>query len=39
MANDDNWYKFKKMAVKVLEQVEILQAQQEGGFECPEEPF
>lgn len=32
-AKDDNWYKYKKHAVKVLMQVEILQTQSEGGFE------
>jgi hypothetical protein len=39
VAGDDNWYKFKKMSVRVLQQVEILQAQEEGGFTCPENPF
>jgi hypothetical protein len=38
-AGDDNWHKFKKMAVKVLNQVEILQGQEEGGFAVPEDPF
>lgn len=36
-AGGDNWHKFKKQALEVLCQVEILQAQQEGGFEPPEE--
>ena len=32
---DTNWHKYKKQAVGVLQQVEILQAQEEGGFEPP----
>lgn len=36
-AGGDNWHKFKKHAVDVLQQVEILQAQEEGGFDAPEE--
>lgn len=36
-AGSDNWHKFRKQAVDVLHQVEILQAQEEGGFEPPEE--
>lgn len=38
-AGADNWHKFKKQAVDVLYQVELLQAQQEGGFEPEENPF
>lgn len=36
-AGGDNWHKFKKQAVDVLCQVEILQAQEEGGFDPPPE--
>ena len=38
---ENNWHKFKRMAAAVLVQVEILQAQEEGGFKVPEEncPF
>lgn len=32
-AGGDNWYKYKKQAVDILYQVELLQAQVEGGFE------
>lgn len=36
-----SWHAYKRQAVEILYQVEILQAQQEGGFEIPEEncPF
>jgi hypothetical protein len=34
MKGETNWYKFKKIAVDVLHKVEILQAQNEGGFQA-----
>lgn len=37
VAKGTNWHKYKKQAVEILYQVEILQAQQEGGFEPPED--
>jgi len=36
-AKDENWYKFKKIAVEVLYKVELLQAQLENGFTPPQE--
>ena len=41
VAKETNWHKFKKLAAETLYQVEILQAQEEGGFQTPEEncPF
>jgi hypothetical protein len=33
----DNWHKFKKQASEVLYQVELLQAQEDGGFDPPKE--
>ena len=37
VAKQKNWYKFRRQAVEILHQVEILQAQQDGGFEPPPE--
>jgi hypothetical protein len=34
MKGQKNWYAFKKLAVEILNQVEILQAQNEGGFQA-----
>ncbi len=33
----DNWHKYKKQASEILYQVELLQAQEDGGYEPPEE--
>lgn len=34
MKGESNWHKFKKIAVEVLHKVEIIQAQNEGGFQA-----
>ena len=36
-SGDSNWHRFKKISVEVLYKVELLQAQQENGFNPPQE--
>ena len=33
VAKETNWHKFKKIAVDVLHKVELIQAENEGGFQ------